>query len=339
MRYLIIVLSIVLLPQIIIASEVNVYTSRHYDSDAALYSEFTDLTEIKVNVISGKGPALIERIKSEGVNSRADIFFTVDAGNLWKVQKEGLFQGIKSKNVLTTVPENLRGPNNEWTAIAKRARVVFYNPQRVSQKEIIDLAYEDLADAAWQNRVVIRSSSNMYNQSLVASLIANIGLERTENWAKGLVLNLAREPQGNDRSQIMAVANGEADLAVANSYYFGIMLSGAAGEKQMNAAKKVRVLFPNQKGRGVHINISGAGILKYSPNSANANRFLEFLLSSKVQKYMVDRSYEYPILAEVLPSQEIAGLGLGFKEDDISVKKFGELNPEAIRLMDRSGWK
>ena len=177
MRYLITVLSIVLLPQILAASEVNVYTSRHYDSDAALYSEFTDLTEIKVNVISGKGPALIERIKSEGVNSRADIFFTVDAGNLWKVQKEGLFQGIKSKNVLTTVPENLRGPNNEWTAIAKRARVVFYNPQRVSQKEIIDLAYEDLADAAWKNRVVIRSSSNMYNQSLVASLISNIGLE------------------------------------------------------------------------------------------------------------------------------------------------------------------
>ena len=339
MRYLITVLSIVLLPQILAASEVNVYTSRHYDSDAALYSEFTDLTDIKVNIISGKGPALIERIKSEGVNSRADIFFTVDAGNLWKVQKEGLFQGIKSKNVLTTVPENLRGPNNEWTAIAKRARVVFYNPKRVSQKEIIDLAYEDLADAAWKNRVVIRSSSNMYNQSLVASLISNMGLERTEKWAKGLVENFARKPQGNDRSQIMAVANGEADLAVANSYYFGVMLSGSAGEQQQEAAKKVRVLFPNQKSRGVHINISGAGILKHSPNSENGNRFLEFLLSPKVQKYMVDRSYEYPILEEILPSPEIAVLGLGFKEDDISVKKFGELNPEAIRLMDRSGWK
>ena len=247
MRYLITVLSIALFPQILAASEVNVYTSRHYDSDATLYSEFTDLTQIKVNVISGKGPALIERIKSEGVNSRADIFFTVDAGNLWKVQKEGLFQGIKSKNVLTTVPENLRGPNNEWTAIAKRARVVFYNPQRVSQKEIIDLAYEDLADAAWKNRVVIRSSSNMYNQSLVASLISNIGLERTEKWAKGLVENFARKPQGNDRSQIMAVANGEADLAVANSYYFGVMLSGSAGEQQQEAAKKLQTL---QRGKG-----------------------------------------------------------------------------------------
>ena len=179
----------------------------------------------------------------------------------------------------------------------------------------------------------------MYNQSLVASLISNIGLERTEKWAKGLVENFARKPQGNDRSQIMAVANGEADLAVANSYYFGVMLSGSAGEQQQEAAKKVRVLFPNQKSRGVHINISGAGILKHSPNSENANRFLDFLLSPKVQKYMVDRSYEYPILEEVQPSPEIAGLGLGFKEDDISVKEFGELNPEAIRLMDRSGWK
>ena len=339
MRYLINALLIVFLPQVYAASEVNIYTSRHYDSDAALYKEFTDLTGIKVNIISGKGPALLERIKSEGVNSRADIFFTVDAGNLWKVQKEGLFQPIKSKSVLATVPENLRGPNNEWTAIAKRARVVFYNPQRVSQKEIINLAYEDLADSAWKNRVVIRSSSNMYNQSLVASLISNIGLERTEKWAKGLVENFARKPQGNDRSQIMAVANGEADLAVANSYYFGVMLSGSAGEQQQEAAKKVRVLFPNQKSRGVHINISGAGILKHSPNSENANRFLDFLLSPKVQKYMVDRSYEYPILEEVQPSPEIAGLGLGFKEDDISVKEFGELNPEAIRLMDRSGWK
>ena len=299
MKYLIFALSTFLFPQVYATSEVNIYTSRHYDSDAALYKEFTDLTGIKVNIISGKGPALLERIKSEGTNSRADIFFTVDAGNLWKVQKEGLFQPIKSKSVLATVPENLRGPNNEWTAIAKRARVVFFNPQRVSEQEIIDLTYEDLGDAAWKNRVVIRSSSNMYNQSLVASLISNIGLERTEKWAKGLVENFARKPQGNDRSQIMAVANGEADLAVANSYYFGVMLSGSAGEQQQEAAKKVRVLFPNQKSRGVHINISGAGILKHSPNSVNANRFLDFLLSPKVQKYMVDRSYEYPILEQV----------------------------------------
>ena len=320
-------------------NEVNIYTARHYDSDDALYEEFRKETGIKVNIISGKGSALLERIKSEGKNSPADIFFTVDAGNLWIVQKENLFQEIKSKKVISTVPRNLRGPNNEWTAIAKRARVIFYNPKNVSAEEIKDLTYEDLAKEEWKNRIVIRSSSNMYNQSLVASLIANHGIKQTESWAKKLVNNLARKPQGNDRSQIIAVSNGEADIAVANSYYIGIMLSGSAGKEQFEAAKKVKMHFPNQTDRGVHVNISGAGILKNAPNPDNANRFLEFLLSKRVQKYMVDLSFEYPIVEGVLPSPEIASFGLNFKEDDTAVKRFGELNPDAIRLMDRSGWK
>ena len=332
-------LLISLTSQAILPEDVNIYTSRHYDSDDALYEEFTKETGIKVNIISGKGSALLERIKSEGINSPADIFFTVDAGNLWKVQKEDLFQEIKSTKVISTVPENLRGPNNEWTAIAKRARVVFYNPENVSPEEIQDLTYEDLAKEEWKNRVVIRSSSNMYNQSLVASLIANQGIKNTESWAKKFVNNFARKPQGNDRSQIIAVSNGQADIAVANSYYIGIMLSGSAGEEQLEAAKKVRMHFPNQKDRGVHVNISGAGILKNAPNPDNANLFLEFLISKRVQKYMVDKSFEYPIVEGVLPSPEIASFGLSFKEDDTAVKQFGELNPDAIRLMDRSGWK
>ena len=332
-------LLISLMSQAILPEDVNIYTSRHYDSDDALYEEFTKETGIKVNIISGKGSALLERIKSEGINSPADIFFTVDAGNLWKVQKEDLFQEIKSTKVISTVPENLRGPNNEWTAIAKRARVVFYNPEKVSPEEIQDLTYEDLAKEEWKNRVVIRSSSNMYNQSLVASLIANQGIKNTESWAKKFVNNFARKPQGNDRSQIIAVSNGQADIAVANSYYIGIMLSGSAGEEQLEAAKKVRMHFPNQKDRGVHVNISGAGILKNAPNPDNANLFLEFLISKRVQKYMVDKSFEYPIVEGVLPSPEIASFGLSFKEDDTAVKQFGELNPDAIRLMDRSGWK
>ena len=327
------------LTEIIIASDVNIYTSRHYDSDDALYKEFTEETGIKVNIISGKGSALLERIKSEGKNSPADIFFTVDAGNLWKVQKEGLFQSINSNKIINTVPLNLRGPNNEWTAVAKRARVVFYNPKSVSSKEIKNLTYEDLANGKWKKRLVIRSSSNMYNQSLVASLIANLGIKNTETWAKKFVNNFARKPQGNDRSQIIAVSNGEADIAVANSYYIGIMLSGSAGEEQLEAAKRVKMHFPNQKNRGVHINISGAGILKNAPNPENANLFLEFLLSKRVQKYMVDKSFEYPIVEGVLPSPEIASFGLNFKEDNTAVKQFGELNPDAIKLMDRSGWK
>ncbi len=333
------ILLVALFGQIVTTDEVNVYTSRHYDSDNALYEEFTEDTGIKVNIISGKGSALLQRLKAEGSNSPADIFFTVDAGNLWKIQKENLLQSIKSEKVLNVVPANLRGPNNEWTAVAKRARVVFYNPQTVKETEIMDLNYEDLANSEWKNRIVIRSSTNMYNQSLVASLIANNGEMKTERWAKGLVKNFARKPQGNDRSQIIAVANGEADLAIANSYYIGIMLSGSAGIEQLEAAKKVKMYFPNQRNRGVHVNISGAGILKNSPNVENANLFLEFLLSKRVQKYMVDKSYEYPIVEGVLPSKEIAGFGLNFIEDQTSVKQFGELNPSAVRLMDRSGWK
>jgi|TARA_A100001035_G_C27745310_1_gene483667 iron(III) transport system substrate-binding protein len=324
---------------LIIADEVNVYTSRHYDSDDALYEEFTEETGIKVNIISGKGSALLQRLKVEGKNSPADIFFTVDAGNLWKVQKEGLFQSIQSEKVLTEIPENLRGPNDEWTAIAKRARVIFYNPENVSDELVENFNYEDLADQKWNKRVVIRSSNNMYNQSLVASLIKNLGEEATEKWAKKLVDNFARKPQGNDRSQIIAVANGEADLAVANSYYIGIMLSGSAGQEQLEAAKKVKMIFPNQKNRGAHINISGAGILKNAPNKDNANSFIEFLISKRVQKYMIDKSYEYSVLEDVAPSPEIAGFGTNFKEDQTSVRSFGELNPNAVKLMDRSGWK
>ncbi len=339
MKKILYLLLISFLSEIVFANNVNVYTSRHYDSDDALYKEFTKETGIKVNIISGKGSALLERIKSEGKNSPADIFFTVDAGNLWKVQKEGLFQSIESMKVLSTVPAELRGPNDEWTAVAKRARVIFYNPIKIRSSEIKDLTYEDLANEEWRNRIVIRSSSNMYNQSLVASLIANLGEENTEIWAKNLVKNFARKPQGNDRSQIIAVSNGQADLAIANSYYIGVMLSGSAGKEQQEAAKRVKIHFPNQNDRGVHINISGAGILKNSPNSANANLFLEFLLSKRVQKYMVDKSFEYPIVEGILPSSEIASFGLNFKEDNTAVSRFGELNPKAIRLMDRSGWK
>ena len=320
------------------AQEVNIYTSRHYDSDYDLYEEFTKKTNIKVNILSGKGGALLERLKAEGKNSPADIFFTVDAGNLWKVQKEGLFQSIESPKVLRIVPSNLRGPNDEWTAIAKRARVIFYNRSTVSKNEIRNISYESLADEQWRGRVLIRSSSNMYNQSLVASLIAKNGEQATEAWGKSLVKNLARKPQGNDRAQIIAVANGEADIAVANSYYIGIMLSGSAGEEQREAAKKVQMVFPNQQGSGAHINISGAGILKYAPNPNNANLFLEFLLSDKVQKHMVSKSYEYPIV-NVAVSKEMSGFGLDFKEDNTSVKVYGEMNPDAIRLMDRAGWK
>ena len=321
------------------ADEVNIYTSRHYDSDPALYSEFTERTGIRVNIVSGKGNALLERLKAEGKNSPADVFFTVDAGNLWRIQKAGFFKPINSDLVKNVVPENLRGPNDEWIAIAKRARVIYYNPEFISPREIENLTYEDLADPKWKGKIAIRSSSNMYNQSLVASLLSHHGVEFTEQWARGLVSNFARKPQGNDRAQIIAVANGEAALAVANSYYVGIMLSGQSGEDQRAAAKKVKIHFPNQSDRGTHINISGAGILKNAPNHDNAIKFLEFLLSEKVQNYMINISYEYAVLDGIDPHPSIASFGTGFKEDRTSVAEYGEFNTDAVKVMDRAGWR
>ena len=319
-------------------NEVNIYTSRHYDVDDILYAEFTKKTGIKVNIISGSGGALMERLKAEGVNSPGDVFFTVDAGNLANFQKEGFLQSITSENIKNIVPIELRGKNDEWVAIAKRARVIFYNPESVSNEEIANINYEDLAKPRWKNRVVVRSSSNMYNQSLVASLISNLGEENTETWAKGLVDNFARKPQGNDRAQLMAVANGQADIAIANTYYLGMMLSGKGGPEQQVAAAKLRIAFPNQTNRGAHVNISGGGILKHSPNKENAEKFLEFLLTEGAQSHIVNNTFEYPILETVEPHELIAGFGT-FNMDKTSVADFGEYNPAAVKLMDRAGWK
>ena len=318
--------------------EVNIYTSRHYDADDLLYEEFTKKTGIKVNIISGKGSALIERIKAEGVNSPGDVFFTVDAGNLANFQKQGFLQSIESEKIKQTVPFELRGKNDEWVAVAKRARVIFYNPELVTENEIKDINYEDLANDMWKGRVVIRSSSNMYNQSLVSSLISNLGIDQTEKWAQGLVSNFARKPQGNDRSQIMAVANKEASIAIANTYYIGIMLSGKGGKEQLNAAKKVKIAFPNQNNRGTHVNISGGGVLKHSPNRENAEKFLEFILSKEAQKHIVNNTFEYPVLESVKPHPLIENFG-DFKMDKTSVADFGKYNPDAVKLMDRVKWR
>lgn len=318
--------------------EVNIYTSRHYDADNFLYEQFTKKTGIKVNIISGKGSALIERLKAEGINSPGDVFFTVDAGNLANFQKQGFLQSIQSEIIKQSVPVELRGENDEWVAVAKRARVIFYNPELVSEGEIKDINYEDLASDVWKNGVAIRSSSNMYNQSLVSSLISNLGIDETEKWAKGLVSNFARKPQGNDRSQIMAVANKEASIAIANTYYIGIMLSGKGGKEQLNAAQKVKIAFPNQNNRGAHINVSGGGVLKHSPNRENAEKFLEFLLSEEAQVHIVNNTFEYPVLESVKPHPIIESFG-DFKMDKTSIADFGKYNPEAVKLMDRVSWQ
>jgi len=320
-----------------IAEEVNVFSSRHYDSDIQLYKKFTAETGIKVNVVSGKDKALQKRIKEEGKNSKADLYITADAGRLGSFEKDGMFQTTTSPFIKKQVPETLRSSN--WTGIAKRARIIFYSKDRVSDEEIKNLRYEDLGNEIWKNRIVIRKSDNIYNQSLIASLIQNNGKDKIQFWLKNFVSNFARSPKGNDRAQILAVAAGEADLAIANTYYYALMLSGQKGKEQKEAAKKVTPYFPNQNDRGTHINISGVGILKNSPNPESALKLIEFLLTEEAQKHIVENTFEYSILDNVKSHELIESMG-NFKQDlKTPVAEFINYQSDAFKLMLISGWK
>ena len=320
----------------VFANEVNVFTSRHYESDIELYKKFTEQTGIKVNVISGEDGALQKRIKEEDKDSKADLYITADAGKLGTFEAEGLFQtGANSNLIKSVVPEQLR--TEYWVGIAKRARVIFYDPSRTTPNP--NLSYEDLSFPEFKGKIVIRQSNSVYNQSLVASLIENDGLEETKIWVKEFVKNFARPAKGNDRSQILAVAAGEADYAIANTYYIALMLSGEKGSEQEVAARKVKILFPNQKGRGTHMNISGAGILKYAPNKDNAVKLLEFLVTPEAQKHIVNNTFEYPIIDGVEPSPLISQFGLDFKQDlETNVSTFAKRQAEALRIMTEAGW-
>ncbi len=319
------------------ANEVNVFSSRHYDSDIQLYEKFTSLTGIKVNVVSGKDKALQKRMIEEGKDSKADIYITADAGRLGAFDQKEMFQKLNSSEIEKQVPKNLRSEN--WTGIAKRARILYYSRDRVDSSEIQNLTYEKLADTKWKNRIAIRKSDNIYNQSLIASLIHNNGKKNVEVWMKSFVNNFARSPKGNDRAQILAVAAGEADLAVANTYYYALMLSGQKGEEQQNAAKKVIPFFPNQSERGTHINISGGGILKNSPNPENARKLLEFLLTKEAQTHIVQNTFEYSILDNVEPHELIKKMG-EFKQDlNTPVKNYIKYQSDAFEMMLKAGWK
>ena len=320
------------------ANEVNIFSARHYDSDVQLYEKFTAKTGIKVNVVSGKDKALQKRIIEEGKDCLADLYITADAGRLGAFQAKGMFQRASSSALKKAIPSNFRSPY--WYGIAKRARVIYYAPSRLSENDLQGLTYEDLADPYWKGKVVIRKSNNVYNQSLVASLIANNGKKKTAEWAKGIVNNMARKPKGNDRAQILAVAAGEAELAVANTYYIALMLSGKKGPEQQAAAKKVRPFFPNQDGRGTHMNISGGGVLKHAPNKKNAIKLLEFLLTKEAQQHIVNNTFEYPMIDGVKPNKLIAQFGLNFKQDlKTKVSSYGKNQASALKVMTEAGWE
>ena len=318
------------------ANEVNIFSARHYDSDVQLYEKFTAKTGIKVNVISGKSGALEKRIIEEGADSKADLYITADAGRLGAFKAKGMLQGgLTTAAIKDAVPNNFR--TSQWVGIAKRARIVYFSPDRVSGAELAGLTYESLADPKWKGRLVIRASNNIYNQSLVASLVKNNGKGAAAKWSEGMVSNMARAPKGNDRAQILAVAAGEADIAVANTYYLALMLSGKKGPEQQAAAKKVKPFFPNQNNRGTHMNISGAGLVKGAPNKANA---IKFLLSEEAQNHIVNNTFEYPMIAGVSPHPLVVNMGLDFKQDlKTKVVNYGKRQADALEVMTAAGWK
>jgi len=274
----------------------NLYSSRHYQTDEALYTNFEKKTGIKINRIEGPEDPLLERMKSEGTRSPADVLITVDMGRLMKAQEAGLFQPIKSAALESSIPAELRAADGSWFGFSVRARTIIYAKGKLNPTELPD--YESLADPKWKGKICVRSGSHPYNISMLSSIIAAHGPAKAEDWARGVVANMARAPKGGDTDQIKAVAAGECDITISNTYYFARLLRSDKPEDKALVAK-VGVIFPNQTGanaRGTHINISGAGVARYAPNKDNAIKFLEYLATPEAQRYFADGNNEYPAL-------------------------------------------
>lgn len=316
-------------------NEVNVYSARKEQLIKPLLDKFTQQTGIKTNLITAKADKLLTRLRSEGRNSPADVFITTDAGRLYRAKDADLLQPLKSDVLDNVIPQHLRDKDGYWVGLSQRARVIFYVKDRVSPDVLS--TYEDLADPKWSKRICIRGSGNIYNQSLVASMIAEHGEEKTLAWTKGLVNNMARPPQGGDRDQIMAAAAGQCDIAVANTYYYGMMLSGSDAA-QKEAANKMGLFWPNQEGRGAHVNVSGAGIAKHAPNKDNALKLIEFLASKDSQSWYAEANIEYPVRGDAEVSQQLKSWG-PFKADHLNLSVLGTNNMKAVMLMDQAGWK
>lgn len=317
------------------SGEVNVYTSRHYEADQMLYKKFEEETGIKVNVVEGKGEELMERLNREGDATNADVFITADAGNLHQAKEAELLQAVESDVLAENIPEKLRDVDNQWFGLTKRARVIVYDKERVSPEELS--TYEALTEPEWKDRVVVRSSENMYNMSLLASFIDLMGRDQAKEWAQGIADNMARDPEGGDRDQAKAVVAGEADVAIMNTYYIGVMLNGA-DEEEKKVAENVGVFFPNQETTGTHINISGAGVTKHAKNQENAIKFIEFLSGEEAQGQFAEANSEYPVNENVEPSELLKSWG-EFKEQDINLSVLGENQQDAIRIFNEVGWK
>lgn len=319
------------------AEVVNVYSHRHYDTDEALFQRFTAETGIQVRVVSASADELIARLEREGEASPADLLITVDAGRLHRAKEGGLLQSVESPVLEAVIPEAFRDPEGFWFGLTQRARIVAYARDRVDPSEI--RSYADLADPRWEGRIVARSSENIYNISHLASIIAAEGEEAAEAWVRGVVANFARSPQGNDTDQIRDVAAGVGDLALVNTYYVGRLLH-SEDPVSRELAGRVGLLFPEQGegARGVHVNVSGAGVTRHAPNRGHAIRLLEFMVSEEAQRAFAVENFEYPVRADVPWSSTLAAWGT-FRGDPLPLGRLGELNNEAVRIFDRGGWR
>lgn len=329
------------------AGEVNIYTARHYDTDDELYAKFSKETGIKVNVVSDKALVSIEKIKEQGKNVQADVYITSDAGNLENAKFEDILQPISSEILYKNIPEKYRDVDNYWFGLTKRARVFLYSKDKVTNDEIETLTYTSLVnDERWKGKVLVRSSSNIYNQSLVASFIKTMGEEKATEWVEKLTTQMARNPEGNDRDQAVAIKNGLGDIAIANSYYYGKLVNETdKASEYYGVSDVVNIYFPNQgeNENGVHVNISGAGVIKNAPNKENAIKLIEFLSEAEQQEIFSATNYEFPVnkdaktsdlLQSWLDNQGITEL----KEQDINLSVLGDNNAKAYEIMTAANW-
>lgn len=313
---------------------VNVYTHRHYPSDDILFDTFTEQTGIAVRVVQAGSDELIERLRAEGKRSPADVLITVDAGRLYRAQELGLLQAIESETLNKNIPEHLRQEDGYWFGLTKRARVIAFDKSRTTP----DIEnYEDLALAASKGKVVVRSSGNIYNISLLAALIENKGADEAKKWAAAIADNFAREPQGNDRDQMKALIAGTGEYAIVNTYYVGKLLNSSK-ESEVEVGKRIGLIFPNQESYGTHINISGAGVTAHSPNKEAAVKLIEFLSSAEAQQVFAQDNHEYPVHPDVQPSELVASWG-EFKENTINLEALGANSSQAVSIFDEVEWR
>lgn len=322
-------------PDTLTSSELNIYSARKEALIKPLLDRFSEATGTQINLVTGKGDALLTRLQSEGINSPADLLLTVDAGRLYRAQQAGILQPMMSKRLNAAIPQHLRSIDDQWFGLSVRARVIVYAKDRVGVEQLS--TYEALAEPRWRGKICVRSSSNIYNQSLVASMLATEGMQYTEAWLEGLVANFARTPAGGDRDQIKAVAAGLCDVAIVNSYYLGGMLR-SSDPAQLEAASSVGLFWPNQDGRGTHINISGAGVTRSSQNPELAAQLIAFLASDESQRWYAGMNNEFPVRADIEVSETLRTWG-GFEADQLNVTELGRNNANAIMAMDRAGWK